>query len=180
MTNKEQKNNVKHPLHKKIGCLLREKFQSGNTDVILDEACDNRKSGKQQIPLFMGDVKNRKSSLCKVDAMIVEGDSCKAVIEIEESGFLPTKIFGKYLTTAFSTCHLRNDKRIKLESKGVFFLQVINARKFTEDKKEQLLAIAGLINKNTCGCVKRYALLLVENDSDCDKITGLIASSFDS
>jgi hypothetical protein len=168
-------------LHKKIGCLLREKFQSGNTDVILDEACDNRESGKQQISLFAGDVKSRKSNLCKVDAMIVEGDSCKAVIEIEESNLDPTTVCGKYLTTALSSYYLRKGEReIELKESGVFFLQVMDARELTEDKKEKLQTIAELINANLCGCVKQYALLLVENDSDCDKVTGLIASSFNS
>jgi hypothetical protein len=39
MIDKEQKNNSKHPLHEKVGCLLNE-LKSGNMDVVLDVACD--------------------------------------------------------------------------------------------------------------------------------------------
>jgi hypothetical protein len=166
MISKEQNSDAKHPLHAKIGCLLLKYFKSGSMDVILDEACDNSKSeSKQQIPLFAGDVKNRKSMLCKVDAMIVKDRSCKAVIEIEESGFHPTKICGKYLTTALSSSHyLRNDEPVKLMEGEVFFLQIVDAHKFTEDKKEQLRTIADRIKENTCGCVKSYELLLIGNE----------------
>jgi hypothetical protein len=38
MIDKEQKNNSKHPLHKRTGCLLNG-LKTGNVEVFLDEAC---------------------------------------------------------------------------------------------------------------------------------------------
>jgi hypothetical protein len=175
MIDKEQKNNSKHPLHEKVGCLLNE-LKSGNMDVVLDVACDICDGeSKQQIPLFTGDVKNRENNLCKVDAMIVKDGSCKVVVEIEESDYHPTTICGKYLTTALSTYYLRGSEKVEL--KEVFFLQIIDAKGFTDVKKEQLKSIAKSINDNKCGCVKQYELLLVENDADCDKVIDLITSN---
>jgi hypothetical protein len=46
--------------------------------------------------LHLGDQKNRESAMCKVDAMIVKKGRIEVVVEIEESGFSPTKIFGKF------------------------------------------------------------------------------------
>jgi hypothetical protein len=118
MTDNNTKNSTKHPLREKIGCLL-DKFKSRhtNTKVFLDEACSGINKSKQQISLFAGDVKNKKSRLCKVDAMIVKDGYCKIVVEIEESGFIPTKICGKYLTTALSTHYLRDNEKIELDKK---------------------------------------------------------------
>jgi hypothetical protein len=177
MIDKEQKNSSKHPLHEKVGCLLNE-LKSGNIDVFLDEACGicDGKS-KQQISLFAGDTKKRKDRLCKVDAMIAKDGFCKAVVEIEESGFHPTKICGKYLTTALSTHYLRGSENIELKKDGVFFLQIIDAKEFTKVKKEQLKSIAKFINAKKSGCVKRYELLLVENDADCGRIIDLITKN---
>jgi hypothetical protein len=178
MSDKEQENNSKHPLHKKVGCLLN-KLKAGNIDVFLDEACGicNGKS-KQQISLFTGIAKNSKDRLCKVDAMIAKDGFCKVVVEIEESGtFPPTQICGKYLTTALSTRYLKDSEKVELKKDGVFFLQIIDAKKLMDVKKDQLKSIAKFINDNKCGCVKRYELLLVENDADCDKIIDLITGN---
>jgi hypothetical protein len=148
-------------------------------DLFLDEACGICEGkSKQQISLFTGNARKSKERLCKVDAMIAKDGICKVVVEIEESGpFPPTKICGKYLTTALSTRYLKDSEKVELEEDGVFFLQIINAKEITEVKKEQLKSIAKFINDNKCGSVRQYELLLVENDADCNKINDLITGN---
>jgi hypothetical protein len=53
-------------------------------------------------------------------------------------------------------------------------LQIIDAKGFTEDKKDQLKSIAKFINDNKYGCVRQYELLLVEKDDDHKKVSDLI------
>jgi hypothetical protein len=72
---------------------------------------------------------------------------------------------------------LRGSENIELKKGEVFFLQIIDAKEFTEVKKEQLKSIARFINDNKCGCVKRYELLLIENDADCNRIIDLITGN---
>jgi len=97
--------------------------------------------------------------------MIVQDGYCKIIVEIEESGFIPTKICGKYLTTALSTHYLRDDKKIELDKKGVFFVQVLNAGGFTEEKKAQLRIIAGKLQKILFDRATQYKLYLIDSNN---------------
>jgi hypothetical protein len=72
---------------------------------------------------------------------------------------------------------LRGREKVELKKGGVLFLQIIDAKGFTEDKKDQLKSIAKFINDHKYGCVKRYELLLVENDADRNKIIDLITGN---
>lgn len=127
-------NNKEHPLHEKIGQLISKDRFPG---VIKDPAC----SGSQNIPLFCivgSEDKSNENEYCNVDLLIVVEDKIKIIMEIEESDFTPTHIFGKFLTSALSTHHIHNSKSIPKDSR-VLFIQMIDTSKLEENssKREQ-------------------------------------------
>jgi hypothetical protein len=167
--------NSKHPLHEYVGCLLS-RYQSENTEVILDEACNpgGYYGDRQQISLFANDVKSRKDRLCKVDAMIVKDGKVKIILEIEESGFIPTKVCGKYLTSALSTRYIRDNVKMELEKNSILFIQIIDTGKNSLQKQEQLQLIEQRLNEMNYGCINKYKLLLIKQQSDCTEMEKLI------
>jgi hypothetical protein len=50
----------------------------------------------------------RSTRMCDVDLLIVSKNQVRIIVEIEESGFLPTKIFGKYLQSVIATCFIHD------------------------------------------------------------------------
>jgi len=174
-----------HPLHKKVGEQLLGLKLIGQRP-ILDEACDNSSNGKkQQISLFVHK-KNLESRLCKVDAIIVQqennNDTVKIIIEIEESGFNPTKICGKYLTSAIANKYIdSNGKTIVIPENSVLFIQIVDLPKLVREKenskkRKQLEIIRDEINKNKIGCIKQYELIFMDrnNQKDFDKFRDVI------
>jgi hypothetical protein len=162
-------NRPTHPLHKAIGSLLSQ-LSSSNIEVILDEAC----GGEQQISLFVGSTKERRNRLCKVDAMIIQNGKVRIIIEIEESGFIPTKICGKYLTSALSTNYLWQNTAKELSPDSILFLQIVAEKEFSNDKTEQLVLLEKKLNELHCGCVKQYELLFIKQDSDENEVTNKV------
>ncbi|MDR2121086.1 MAG: hypothetical protein LBP64_09490 [Tannerella sp.] len=158
---------LEHPLHKKIGDILS-LLETSIIKIICDEAC----GGSQQISLFAGNYKGRKNRLCKVDAMIIQDGLGRIIIEIEESGFIPTKICGKYLTSALSTQYMRDKESIDL--KDILFIQVIDAKKLSDDKIKQLELIEERLNEIHFDSVKQYKLLPVKKDADINEIEGIV------
>jgi hypothetical protein len=164
---------VEHPLHKVVGELLEEFAKKNNFLARLDDAC----GGDQHIPLFL-DSKSNENSLCKVDAMLLKKVNDKkevvAVIEIEESGFIPTKICGKYLTTALSTLYdHEKDGSIVLKPKSIKFIQIVDTSSLesNSDIPEKLRKIGDSIQNNyLCGCVGSYDILLVNYNDLKDRL----------
>jgi hypothetical protein len=151
---------AEHPLHKAVGDLLKE-FANNNhlEQPRLDEAC----GGKQRISLFKGK-KSNENNLCDVDAILLKDKEISVVIEIEESKDDPTTIFGKYLTTAMSNCHIRGKEEIKIAKKSVRFIQIIDTKKLkqkTEMIKKYHL-IEKEINENLYGSVKSYKIICAD------------------
>jgi hypothetical protein len=164
-----------HELHKYIGDELEKNFQIGKCNVHRDPACD----GNELITLFITEKKSRKNGLCKVDALITKDDKVKVIIEIEESGFSPTKICGKYLTSALAKSYIdaKGSEKV-LNSKSVLFIEVIDISKLLKDimkkenslKKEQLDLLKEEItemNKRIgYGCIKEYKLVYFDDDKE--------------
>jgi hypothetical protein len=63
--------------------------------------------------LFAGDKRRNSEIYCNVDALILKQGRISVVIEVEESGIRPTKICGKFLTSALSTTHIHGTKDAK-------------------------------------------------------------------
>jgi len=175
-----------HPLHEEIGKqLLEMNLESAKYRPILDVACgNNTNEKKQQISLFVHGEKS-ENRLCKVDAIIIKeedgNDAIKIIIEIEESGFHPTKICGKYLTSAIAGRYVYKGKTIPIYKNSVLFIQVIDLPKLLREKdnskkKEQLEIIKDEINKKQIGCIKQYELIFIdkENQKDFDKFRVII------
>jgi len=121
-----------HPLHCKVGKAL-EAFQGG-FEVVRDPAC----CGETNIPLFLGRRKARETEVCNVDALIIQDDRARVVIEIEESSILPTQVCGKLLTCALAKYYIhetRDNQPIPLED--VLFIQVLDDGDLPDLSKKQ-------------------------------------------
>jgi hypothetical protein len=153
---------LEHPLHKAVGNLLNEFADKNGFEPRLDPACgNNKKSGKQHIPLFLSS-KALDTRLCCVDAMLLKDGKVIVVIEIEESNIKPTQICGKYLTTALSRVyhHKNEPKPIILEKNSVNFIQVLDIS--SPHKKEQAKNIEVAIDGKGYGCIKKYDIIHID------------------
>jgi hypothetical protein len=90
---------VSHPLHLEIGEFLRGITLPDDCQLILAPEC----GGSHNLPLFCSHEKSNDTEYCNVDAMVVKDKKVGFLLEIEESGLTPTKICGKFLTSALST-----------------------------------------------------------------------------
>ncbi len=167
-------NNEKHQLHSKVGEQLEEVFLFPYK-VLLDPAC----GGDQHISLFINK-KNRENIMCKIDAAIVNDNKINAIIEVEESGISPTKIFGKFYTSYFSSIYIRYVEEYNYSEKIGYF-QLIDVSKTNEErssKERQLKYIENEINKfindNENSKIKSYTLLCYRNNSDIKKFVSII------
>lgn len=159
---------MSHPLHLKVGKAINNKI--GDKAVLVrDQAC----GGTQHIPLFNGLDRNRATQLCKVDLLLLKDDRVKVIVEIEESGFNPTKICGKFLTSALAThyIHGRNPSPKQYGSK-VLFIQILDGSKFSKrgaSKESQCKLIETRINAMLplLGCgITEYQLFIVNGAND--------------
>lgn len=85
----------KHPLHSAVAHSIVTALPEVG-EWLRDPAC----GGDQHLPLFVGNERNSQSRLCCVDMLLIRDGKVRVIIEIEESGFLPTKVCGKYLQAA--------------------------------------------------------------------------------
>lgn len=169
----------KHILHDEIGNLLKS-FNNAKAgiSILLDPAC----SGKEHIPLFDSEHKSRSTRLCCIDAGIIKNGELLGLIEIEESGFLPTKICGKFLTSAFSTHLIRGSKvppPVSISSSS-FFVQIVDISSLEDksSKPDQYNHIQSSIKKlitNSDFRIKEYTLFQVPRGPEhMDKIKKII------
>jgi hypothetical protein len=86
--------------------------------------------GSHNLPLFCSQQKSNDTEYCNVDALVVKAGKVRFLLEIEESGLTPTKICGKFLTSALSTHFIHdilNNAATPLDSE-VTFVQVMDAK----------------------------------------------------
>ena len=140
------------------------KHLNGPDVLIKDTAC----GVTHQLPLFVGDVKGHHTHMCDVDLLIVASHRVRVIVEIEESGFLPTKICGKFLQSALATHFIHNSQeehKLQYDEK-VLFVQVLDGSKLKQrgHKVEQgkLIEkkIQSIIPLNG-SCVTHYSLIFV-------------------
>jgi len=138
-----------------------------------DKAC----GGNLQIPLFLEKDRSRQTQICKVDLLVLGSDGAKVIVEIEESGFSPTKICGKFLTSALAK-HFIHDSIPEPVELGdrVMFVQVLDQSKFPKigtQKIEQSKRIEGIIQNivlHGWSSIKKYNLFLVDGHKDTVKL----------
>jgi hypothetical protein len=114
---------LSHPLHLAIAEAIEQQLND-RCALIRDTAC----GGNQQLPLFIGPRKGKDTRMCCVDLLVVSSGRVRVIIEIEESGFHPTKICGKFLQSAFAT-HFIHDSRAEVVlpyGDEVLFVQVLD------------------------------------------------------
>jgi hypothetical protein len=164
-----------HPLHLAVADEVGRKTE-GRAELLRDPAC----GGSQHLPLFVGLHRGRDTQLCKVDLLVVKSGQVRTIIEIEESGFIPTKICGKFLTSALATYFI-HDLRPELTvpfADQVLFVQVLDGSKFLKQgtrKDSQADLIERLIRDMLPlkgSSITDYRLFLVSGTMDHD---GLLA-----
>jgi hypothetical protein len=104
-----------------------------------------------------------------VDLLVISNNAVKVIVEIEESGFHPTKICGKFLQAALST-HFLHDlqpNRCLSFADQVLFIQVLDGSKCLKngtrkDRQAELIAqrIRNLLPLNE-SCISDYCLFFV-------------------
>lgn len=159
---------MSHPLHRKIGNYLKH-FENDYT-VILDPAC----GGKSNIPFFINKNKGNDTEICNVDALLIQDEKVKVVVEIEEASILPTQICGKLLTTSLAKyCFHSSLKNSPILIEDILFLQVLDDSKLPEKSKkkiqvekirEKILANRFLATKTPISTYKILWRSVIEND----------------
>ncbi len=156
-----------HPLHLALADEIHRRLDS-RFELVRDPAC----GGNQQLPLFVGRRKARDTRMCCVDLLVLQSGKVRAIIEIEESGFLPTKICGKFLQAALAT-HFIHDSRgeaVIPYADEVLFTQVLDGSKCLKpgtrkDSQAELIErqIQGMLP--LCG-ITEYRLFFISGKSD--------------
>lgn len=146
---------------------------SGRAQLIRAVEC----GGNQQLPLFVGIRKSRGSRMCCVDLLVIQSGRVRVIVEIEESGFLPTKLCGKFLQAAIAN-HFIHDSHAGAIPYGeqVLFLQVLDASKCLrpgtrKDVQADLIAaeLQGLVPVKS-GSISGYRLFLVWGERDYNQL----------
>jgi hypothetical protein len=116
-----------HPLHMAVAEELQRRLSGHNSELKKDPAC----GGGQHLPLFIGPRRGRDSRICLVDLLVVSEGLVRVIVEIEESGFLPTKICGKFLQSALAThfVHDSQEDPVVPYADKVLFVQVLDSSK---------------------------------------------------
>jgi hypothetical protein len=126
---------MKADLHRIVATLLVSFFSRTTFRVILAPEC----TGSHRLPLFATNCKSRVNNYCWVDAVVLENDAVKAVIEIEQSGIpKPATLSGKILPIALSRyLGLPGIGCVPLAAQTAF-VQVVNAERIPQASKKLL------------------------------------------
>ena len=104
----------------------------GQGEIIRDPAC----GGNQQSLSSLVNIAGRDTRMCLVDLLVIVSGQVRIIVEIEESGFLPTKICGKFLKAALAT-HFIHDSRPEAAlpyAEDVLFIQVLDGSKYLKHR----------------------------------------------
>jgi hypothetical protein len=122
-----------HLLHQLVGEIVTEKFgKQPGVIVKRDFACCAKEEPQEQLPLFSTQRKSRVTQLCKVDMLIIAENEVKIIIEIEESGMIPTKICGKFLTSGLAQWYIPYKGDPVRLADNLLFIQVLSSSKIPE------------------------------------------------
>jgi hypothetical protein len=159
-----------HALHIAVAEELQKRLVS-SIELIRDSAC----GGSQHLSLFVGTNRRRDTHICDVDLLIVSENQVRVIVEIEESGFLPTKICGKFFQSAIATHFIHGSGAGSALSfvNHVLFVQVLDGSKSLKQgtrKDLQGKLIEQQINKVLPlkgSSITDYLLFYVRGVGDC-------------
>jgi len=119
-----------HELHETIGSLV-DRIGVPGVEIVKDSACEgeSKKLESQRIPLYFKNQKGRDTWYCNVDILFLDKSGLRVIVEIEETGIKPTKIYGKLLTSAMARfyIHRKRAKKPVPMAKRVLFVQVLKS-----------------------------------------------------
>jgi hypothetical protein len=149
---------IDHPLHlavaNEIEGALDEDYR-----LLRDPAC----GGIQLLSLFAGERRGRDTRMCCVDLLVLHQGRVRAIVEIEESGFLPTKICGKVLQAALAIHYIADSPPVAVPyGPEVLFLQVLDSSRSLKPgskKRPQAMGIEREIRKLGLKGITDYQLL---------------------
>lgn len=166
-------NKDSHLLHKKIG----NRFQDNdfpNCKIVKSSECGR----EQKIPLFCSNITKKNTKYCEVDLLFIKNNKIKVILEIEESGITPIKIFGKFLTSALSSIYFYKNSIHEMDNSVVFIQIVCTKLKDKHSKREQLTNIKNSIQNIIPvqgSKIERYKLFCGSNsDFDKDKLNEIV------
>lgn len=127
---------MKHQLHKAIGDIFTNDLLLG-FEILKDPACAE---DGQNIPLFCSEEKSLQTEYCNVDLLIAKADKIKVILEIEETDVKPTKICGKFLTSALSCYYIHGSggNRAYSMDDSVLFIQILDTSKLEKEKTAKI------------------------------------------
>jgi len=144
---------VGHPLHEVIGSFLQQLPLPADCRLLLAREC----GGNQNLPLFCSQQKSNYTEYCNFDALVVKRGEISFLMEIEESGLIPTKVCGKFLTAALSTHFIHDVLNNAATPMGshVTFVQILDSSKLPRrTKKIQQGSLLEQSIQNILPCVK--------------------------
>ncbi len=130
---------MSHPFHQLIGEIVAG-AELPHCAVIRDIAC----GGNGYVPIFSTPTWSDESKHAQVDMLVLrEGDpgpqKVRAIIEVEESGFTPVKIFGKFATSAAASYFIPKPggSPVEFDDRTVF-VQVLDTSSLNQEKTAKL------------------------------------------
>lgn len=172
-----------HPLHVAVANHIKKRLAE-RCELFKDSACD----GTHHVSLFVENEKRFDTRMCDVDLLIVVEDKVRVIVEIEESGFLLTKICGKFLQSAIAKYFIhdsRSEPVVKYANR-VLFVQILDGSKclpegtqknkqaeMIEQKIRSILPLKG-------STITEYHLLFVDFVNDPESLKPVGAIMYDS
>jgi hypothetical protein len=115
--------------------------------------------------------------MCCVDSLVLRDGRVRAIIEIEESGFLPTKICGKVLQAMLATHYIAESPPVNVPyGSEVLFVQVLDGSKSLKTgskKRPQAVGIEREIRKLLPRGVTEYQLHFASMAHEDEGLKGL-------
>ena len=131
------------------------------------------------MPLFVGTHNRLDTRMCCVDLLVVYAGRVRIIVEIEESGFHPTKICGKFLQAALATHFIhesRSEKSVPYAEK-VLFVHVLDGLKCLKGGGRKAAQAELIENEIRAllplkpGSISDYHLLFVSGELDQPGLT---------
>lgn len=170
------------PLHRELGNIVN---SMNLQNFFMDPDC----GGSYSIPLYYEDSSGRVE-YSNVDMLIYKDNEIKLIIEIEETGRNPIKIFGKFFASAFAQYYMVASERINMGN-SITFIQILSSsfgknreKSVTKRKIHQWNSVGDIIKRmipiERCKIIK-YELLIGnisefrdEKNEKRQKLDGLI------
>ena len=118
------------PFHRTVGDLFENNLSS-SYKLVKDAAC----GGNQNIPLFCSKEKSNATEYCNVDLLVIKDGTIRIIVEIDASDVRPTKLCGKFLTSALTQYYINeseNDIPIGMHD-SVIFIQILDTSKLKDE-----------------------------------------------